>query len=482
MLSFDEIEKIKNKLICNDCVEEPYLSEQILSHGEPAKCDYCGNESECYSLEDLSVEIETAFEQHYRRTPDQPTGYQYSMLSDKELDYDWERDGEQTTDAIMNAAIISEYAAKDIQKILEEKYNDFEFATMGEETEFASDAHYEEASVSDQRWQREWFWFEESLKTESRFFSRSASRLLSSVFNDIDQMQTNHGQPLVIDIGPETKFPFIFRARCFQSNKLLEQALSNPDIHLGPPPAAYANAGRMNAHGISVFYGATDPEVAIAEVRPPVGSQVAVAQFNIIEPLHLLDLTALKDITTDGGSIFDPEFLPYLERIAFLRNLSHLLTKPVMPDDESLEYLSTQVIADFLSSENNPTVDGIIFPSIQSGKKGLNIVIFHNSSCVEKVELSEGTEISASSGSFTDDGWDVGYSVRVQTPKKEVSPKAEQHELLGPTLIWDDTSAADARTPKLKIDQNTIKVHCVGAVSFRDLIVSIVRSSAAFPY
>lgn len=38
----------------------------------------------------------------------------------------------------------------------------------------------------------------------------------------------------------------------------------------------------MNARGVSVFYGANDPTAAIAEVRPPVGSQVAVAQFEII--------------------------------------------------------------------------------------------------------------------------------------------------------------------------------------------------------
>jgi hypothetical protein len=32
----------------------------------------------------------------------------------------------------------------------------------------------------------------------------------------------------------------------------------------------------MNARGISVFYGANNQKAAIAEVRPPVGSQIAV--------------------------------------------------------------------------------------------------------------------------------------------------------------------------------------------------------------
>jgi RES domain len=63
----------------------------------------------------------------------------------------------------------------------------------------------------------------------------------------------------------------------------------------------------MNAGGIAVFYGANEPNVAIAEVRPPVGSKVAVARFEIIRPLRLLDLTALAAVS-ERGSVFDPEF------------------------------------------------------------------------------------------------------------------------------------------------------------------------------
>ncbi len=466
MSTYDEIEKFKAKVICIDCFEEPFLNQQIQSLGESGKCSYCDAEAECYSIEDLSIEIESAFEQHYRRTSDQPTSYQYAMLSDKEFDYNWGHDGEQTACAIMNAAIIPEDAAKDIQQILEYGHYDRHSVKAMEETEFARDAHYEEADVSDQHWQREWQWFEEALKTEARFFSQSASQLLSSVFNGIDQMQTHDGRYLVVEAGPETSYSSIFRARYFQSNNKLKQALSEPDLHLGPPPSECANAGRMNAHGISVFYGATTPEVAIAEVRPPVGSQVAVARFDVIEPLRFLDLTALKDVTTNGGSIFDPEFLPHLERTAFLRNLSDQLTKPVMPDDERLEYLSTQVIADFLASENAPTVDGIVFPSIQSGKKGLNIVIFHNSSCVEKIEHPEGTEFSASTSTFTDVALDTPYYVCIRTPKQEKEPETEQHGFINPALIWNHKTNFDARQSKLKIDQDTIKVHRVDAVTY----------------
>jgi RES domain len=48
----------------------------------------------------------------------------------------------------------------------------------------------------------------------------------------------------------------------------------------------------MNAQGIAVFYGATDPLVALADVRPPVGSTVAVGRFELIRPVRLLDVEA----------------------------------------------------------------------------------------------------------------------------------------------------------------------------------------------
>ena len=102
-----------------------------------------------------------------------------------------------------------------------------------------------------------------------------------------------------------------------------------------------AAVGRVNARGIPVFYGATDRNVALAEVRPPVGSKVVVAQFDIIRPLQLLDAEALRSLSVDG-SVFDPQDLPRKQKAAFLNGLSEEITKPVMPDDEILNYIPTQ--------------------------------------------------------------------------------------------------------------------------------------------
>ena len=98
-----------------------------------------------------------------------------------------------------------EEAAEDIQTILDDTHADFEFAVIGEETDFSSGSYYEEKAADDQAWQEEWSSFEWSLKMEARFFSRTAAAHLASVFNGIETMYSTEGAPLVVDAGPELR-------------------------------------------------------------------------------------------------------------------------------------------------------------------------------------------------------------------------------------------------------------------------------------
>ena len=472
----DDIDEIKERQICFNCVGENFLKDQIAKQGSHGSCSYCDGKAECYSIGKLSDLIETAFEHHYCRTSNEPTSFQYAMLKDKESNNDWERDGKPVVDAIMNAADIREKAASDIQKILEDKFSDFDSDAAGEETEFSSDSHYERRPTNDSQWQSAWRDFKNSLKTETRFFSRSASRLLVSVFDGIDKMQAQDGRLMIVDAGPGKTLQAVYRARCFQWNEKLEAALAQPDKHLGSPPSAHAHAGRMSAHGISVFYGANDPMVALAEIRPPVGSTVVVARFDIIRPIRLLDLTALNHISP-SGSIFDPTFIELLERTMFLRTLSGRITAPVMPEHEMFEYLPTQAIADFLASESDPTLDGILYPSVQVAGDGRNIVLFHKSARVAAIELPEGTEVSASLGEWGDEGhWEDDYSVIEKTPFKERETKKWESPLRKNLADLPYTELAeidyhrvdrDARSPTLRIDLESLRVHDVSAVQFR---------------
>lgn len=111
------VEKLKEKIICADCVSEEYLSAEIAHDGTERVCDYCGESAQSYTLEELARRIGQAFDEHFTRTRSEPDGFEWAMQKNPELNYSWEREGEQTIYAIMNAADISEDAAGDIQAI-----------------------------------------------------------------------------------------------------------------------------------------------------------------------------------------------------------------------------------------------------------------------------------------------------------------------------------------------------------------------------
>lgn len=446
--------------ICHACVEEQFLSHQIKTTGKIAVCSYCEREGHCWTIEQLADRIEQAFAQHYVRTSPEPDDWQLSLLRDRESDYEWERDGLPVHEAIEDAARIPEQAVEDVLEILSERNSDWESAQMGEESEFDSESHYEQKASNDVAWQYEWRHFEKTLRTEARYFGRVAATHLAAVFGGIDKLNTRDGRPLVVDAGPGTLIEVLFRARVFQSVESLKGALCRPDLHLGTPPARVAAAGRMNARGISVFYGATAQGVALAEVRPPVGSDVALAEFKIIRPLRLLDLSALEK-AFDGGSVFDPTLLQRLERVAFLQSLGSKMTRPVMPDDQEFDYLATQAVADFLATENEPTMDGIIFRSTQS-EEGDNIVLFHKASRVKSMDLPAGVKMRADTKSCDSDGWYPDYSVWEEVPMPEEEKAAAPQKLgfLPKTAMFDHARADEGlRMDTLEVIPATVKVH-----------------------
>lgn len=464
------------KRICYGCVGEAYLAKQIEKDGQPGVCAYCGDTLACITVEELADRIETAFDHHYVRTDNYPDSWQERAMADRESDYVWEREGQPVAEAIEEAASIPSDAASDVQEILDNRHGDFDSAAMGEETEFSGDAHYEVKGASARAWHEEWRSFEQSLKTEARFFSRSAAELLARVFGQIDTLKTKPRRPLVVDAGPGRKLTHLYRARVFQSDEKLEEALCRPDMHLGSPPARLASAGRMNARGISVFYGATDAGVALAEVRPPVGSKVAVAKFEIIRPLRLLDLTALDGVQ-DGGSIFDPTLKGRLERVAFLRTLGERMTRAVMPDDEAFDYLATQAVADFLATENEPRLDGIIFGSAQA-KSGRNVVLFHKAARVEEMQFPKGTEIRANTGYGTDEGWEIDYGVIEEVPKAK-SPPVPTEDDESPFDLMPPYEAyrpdGDYREAALRVDAGSVEVHHVEWVKVNSTSYGVSR-------
>ena len=469
---------VNNNALCSNCIGETYLSRIVEDGGKCRPCNYCSQSGRTFLLDEICEHVETAFKVHFTRTASQPSAFEYALINDKEIDNVWVREGYPTVDVIMGAADIPEDAAKHIQEILSESHCHFDKSKIGEEWEFSEEAYYAEIMPSDEGWQEDWKFFEKILKTESRFFSETVESQLNRVFDRIDEMRTEQGQSLVVDAGPDTELNHLYRARVFQSDEKIKTALKRPDIVLSAPPTNFASAGRMNASGISVFYGATETEIALAEVRPPVGSQVAVARFDIIRPIRLLDLTALSQVDEENGSIFDTGYASRLSRMMFLRSLSTRISRPIMPDDQDSDYLPTQAIADFLASKNDVSLDGILFPSVQQmNRNGLNAVLFHKASKCKEIQIPVGTKIDVDTYPYEEPSTQT-FWVTETVPLPDPKPENQQLFQLSNSGFVDltDWSNYDYREATLQIALESVKVHVINSVSFETSGHSVVRT------
>ena len=468
-----DFEEQGGRAVCGDCVSDPYLANQIEATGKHQYCFYCKDDEQlACSLSEVAQWVETAFEKHYGRTTDEPDALQSMMLRDKESSYDFEREGEQTIWAIQNALGCSEPLADDLQKYLEEKHSDWDASMGGYETEFDSEAQYEEIIPSDGEWHRDWYRFEKELKSETRFFNKSAHDYLTSIFGDIDSMKTSSGKSVIVVAGPQTggedspEMTGFYRARVFYSDRKLEEGMKRPDLELGPPPSEHATAGRMNALGVSVFYGADSAEGALAEVRPPVGSQTLIGRFELLRSVRLLDFSALRSVR-EAGSIFDPHYAERLSRMRFLKSMKNRINRPIMPTDEEFEYLATQAVIDFLANGLSVKLDGVLFPSVQTNEATVNVVLFHRASKVEKLYLPKGTQISAGTYMSTNEGADPWYSVHEEVPSEEEQAQIEAETAKYPGLLsYVPGSEVPDEDLTLRLDMSSLQVMMVTKASY----------------
>lgn len=448
--------------VCSGCIGEPWLRERIAEKGKQHPCHYCGETGASFGLDAIASLTETAILQHYVRTADAPSDMEYAWI--KHGDGWWERHGEAITDVIENLLMTASAVARDVQELLEDQHDDFERQQMGEECEFESGSQYAERRNEDSRaFEQMWDQFVFSLKTESRYINTTVLTTLDEIFNGIAGMQEPDAPPLILPAGPDTTVTGLYRARYSSSQQALEKMLVHPDRELGPPPHRLSGTNRMSAKGISVFYGASTPDTAISEIRPPVGSDVVSACFRLIRPLRLLNLPALTHLRA-RGSLFDPALIKMCQQIAFLRKLTGRMVTPVMPGDEDFDYLPTQVIAEYLADPAGLNLDGMLYPSVQSSgeysPEHYNVVLFHKASRVSYLTLPAVENCMIRYGYATsEDEWEMDITV---TEIADVTPPS----VPVPTSEADNVQQ-DGRVPALAIELSSVTVHDIRRVRFK---------------
>jgi len=412
----------EEKYICDVCIEDSYVSQHIRSHGQIGEpCSYCGRAESTVELSDIADRMHAVF-----------NGYYTSYFENENYAF-----GATTEEVISEELGVDEAACQDIFDLLCEKHNEWDNETYSEFYVYVKDAF--EVTEFDYTWKK----LKTSLETESRYFNSSLRTFLDRIFSGVEQAYISSGATVrTIDEND-----VMYRARAFDDYDKIKAELEHPERNFGPPPSAKARAGRMNAPGVPVFYGAASRETAIAEVRPAVGSVVVVAPFRPTRPMRILDLSALENIVIKEGSLFDPETRGQIEVTSFLRTLSRKLTVPVTAARTDSEYLITQAVSEYLSISDSLKLDGIMFHSTQSAHPEnkddakYNIVLFRNSSRVRnggangvkyRVEMYENAE---------DDIWYPSPSITsLDQAKLNSSPSTNLHKKFKKADLVMDTA------------------------------------------
>jgi hypothetical protein len=198
-------------------------------------------------------------------------------------------------------------------------------------------------------------------------------------------------------------------------------------------------------------------DTCIGEVRAPVGAHGVAAAFEIARELVLLDVAALAGAEARNISHFDPDYARKHERVGFLQQLSHALQVPVLPGEEHRGYLPSQMVAEFLGSRNRPRFDGVLFPSIQSGGQGTNVVLFHHASVVQRPARGRRLELH-----WPD--WDRDTFQIFERRDAVESGHDEQ-----PDVLDNDRSRIrpDDRVPALQLCTDSITLVAVKAIEYR---------------
>jgi len=128
----------------------------------------------------------------------------------------------------------------------------------------------------------------------------------------------------------------LFRARLGKPSGARLSAYEGSDIMSAP--ADRVTEGRINPRGIPYLYVATDPDTAIAEIRPYKSAEVSVGTIQVTRDIKV---SSFNNAVYHGDSLVEQ-----LEAYCLTNRINMELSRPVAEDSKYLSYLPTQYVAE----------------------------------------------------------------------------------------------------------------------------------------
>lgn len=375
-------------MICIDCVTPEPLKKIISKHGTISTCQYCRNDGIAVSPKLLFDYILERAEEN-TANEDNLSSYEYGMLFDCGVDD-------------IPIGFLDDVLA-DWMNLGDESYFDDLYKYAPTELKLNNrgmDRHYfgDDGLLEMNFYEEMWKEFIGGISHSHRFFNPSAKGFLDSVFASLfgDGNELKPKCVRTIQRGEP-----LYRARTASTYADAETIASDPVRQLGPPPKDRACSQRMTPYGISALYCSLERETCLSEIRPITGDKAVSIAMTPINQLKLLDLTKLGLVDPPDLSLLDKGFRDALHLKTFINSLVKKMSKPKGRNDE-LSYLSTQVVFEYLRLSFDSQIDGLVFPSVQTGEQGINVVLFPEASVVSSKNFKDMTDHEATGTAESD--------------------------------------------------------------------------------
>ncbi len=359
---------MRDGLVCSNCVGDLVLASEISGGGLVGNCMYCGESEHVMAFEDLAVRVDDVMHEFVHDTD--IIGGHGRMNASEVLNEMLDGDARLVDDLVGYLASQYRRTAADDEEL-----------QLYDETSSTLEIKIPEDSRHADRWRD----FCDTIKHGERFLNATAKQYLDEIFDRIAQPDLFGGRGIMTKLlgGNKSEDVFLYRAREASTPESRATIYEDLPDSLGPPPRRLRKQGRMNAAGIVAFYGCLEPDLAVAELRVPVGGKAVVGKFKLLRPVCVLNLPALER-WYERLSFFEDEFVEKRAFGKFVRNLHDQVRKPILPESATLEYLPTQYLAEYLANHFVPQIDGVLYSSALTTKESLNLVLFRRASVVQR--------------------------------------------------------------------------------------------------
>ena len=186
-------------------------------------------------------------------------------------------------------------------------------------------------------------------------------------------------------------------------------------------------------------------------------------------PLRVLDLTRLE-AASRRLSYFEPGYAELLGYAGFVRGFHEEVKRAVIPGRETLDYLPTQIVAEYLWARADPPFNGLIVGSSRITETRNNIALFPHAAVVEGAETDPERSIHFTYTRVDEDGEDPEERVAFDPLPEPAAPLAQAAYATSDedwfASLLPDTEFAQPPQHALRPTEDGVSRHRVRAIAY----------------